>query len=60
LVFEHDERRTLRPIQEISLNTDDMDTATVSKTFRVDGNLNPSGSDGRGRIGRNVAIRAPT
>jgi predicted site-specific integrase-resolvase len=26
----------------------------------VDGNLNPSGSDGRGRIGRNVAIRAPT
>jgi hypothetical protein len=35
LVFEHDERRTLRPIQEISINTDDMDTATVSKTFRV-------------------------
>jgi len=35
LVFEHDERRTLRPIQEVSFNTDDVDTVTVSKTFRV-------------------------
>jgi hypothetical protein len=35
LVFEHDERRALRPIQEVSFNTDDVDTVTVSKTFRV-------------------------
>jgi transposase len=35
LVFEHDERRILRPIQDISFNTDDIDTVTVSKTFRV-------------------------
>jgi hypothetical protein len=35
LVFEHDERRVLRPIQEVSFNNDDIDTVTVSKTFRV-------------------------
>jgi transposase len=35
LVFEHEERRVLRPIPEVSFNTDDVDTATVSKTFRV-------------------------
>jgi transposase len=35
LVFEHDEHRVLRPMQQISINTDDIDTATVSKTFRV-------------------------
>jgi transposase len=35
LVFEHDERRALRPIADVSFNTDDVDTATVSKTFRV-------------------------
>jgi hypothetical protein len=35
LVFEHDERRMLRPIREVSFNTDDVDTLTVSKTFRV-------------------------
>jgi hypothetical protein len=35
LVFEHDERRALRPIQEVSFNNDDIDTVTVSKTFRV-------------------------
>jgi hypothetical protein len=35
LVFQHDESRVLRPIQDISFNTDDIDTATVSKTFRV-------------------------
>jgi transposase len=35
LVFEHDERRVLRPIPDVSINTDDVDTATVSKTFRV-------------------------
>jgi len=35
LVFEHDERQALRPIQEVSFNTDDVDTVTVSKTFRV-------------------------
>ena len=35
MVFEHDERRTLRPIQDVSFNTDDVCTATVSKTFRV-------------------------
>jgi hypothetical protein len=35
LVFEHDEQRTLRPIQDVSFNTDDIDTVTVSKTFRV-------------------------
>jgi transposase len=35
LVFEHEERRLLRPIAEVAFNTDDVDTATVSKTFRV-------------------------
>ena len=35
LVFEHDESRILRPIEQVSFNTDDIDTATVSKTFRV-------------------------
>jgi hypothetical protein len=25
----------LRPLQDVSFNTDDIDTATVSKTFRV-------------------------
>ena len=35
LVFQHDERRMLRPIQQVSLNTDDVDTLTVSKTFRI-------------------------
>jgi transposase len=35
LVFEHEERPTLRPIQDVAFNTDDMDTVTVSKTFRI-------------------------
>jgi hypothetical protein len=35
LVFEHEERRVLRPIPDVPFNTDDIDTATVSKTFRV-------------------------
>jgi transposase len=35
LVFAHEERRVLRPIPDVSFNTDDIDTATVSKTFRV-------------------------
>lgn len=35
LVFEHDERRVLRPMQDVVFNTDDVETATVSKTFRV-------------------------
>jgi transposase len=35
LVFQHDESRMLRPIQDVSFNTDDIDTGTVSKTFRV-------------------------
>jgi transposase len=35
LVFEHEERRVLHPIPDVPFNTDDIDTATVSKTFRV-------------------------
>jgi transposase len=35
LVFEHEEHRTLRPLRDVPFNTDDIDTATVSKTFRV-------------------------
>jgi transposase len=35
LVFEHEERRALRPLRDAPFNTDDIETATVSKTFRV-------------------------
>jgi transposase len=35
LVFEHEERQALRPIAEVPFDADDLDTATVSKTFRV-------------------------
>jgi transposase len=35
LVFANEERRVLRPIDDVAFNTDDIDTATVSKTFRV-------------------------
>jgi transposase len=35
LVYEHEERRVLRPLRDLPFNTDDIDTATVSKTFRV-------------------------
>jgi transposase len=35
LVFQNEERRVLRPITDASFNTDEIDTATVSKTFRV-------------------------
>jgi len=35
LVFEHEERRALRPIPDLPFNVDDIDTVTVSKTFRV-------------------------
>jgi transposase len=35
LVFEHEERRVLRPLRDVAFNIDDIDTATVSKTFRV-------------------------
>jgi transposase len=35
LVFQHEESRVLRPIADVSFNTDDVDTTMVSKTFRV-------------------------
>lgn len=35
LVFEHEERGMLRPLRDTPFNADDIDTATVSKTFRV-------------------------
>jgi transposase len=35
LVFEHEERPHLRPLRDVAFNTDDIDTATVSKTFRI-------------------------
>lgn len=35
LVFEHEEQKLLRPLDDLPFNTDDIDTATVSKTFRV-------------------------
>jgi transposase len=35
LVFEHEEQRLLRPLDDVPFNTDDIETATVSKTFRV-------------------------
>ena len=35
LVFQHEESRLLRPIADVSFNTDDVDTTMVSKTFRV-------------------------
>ena len=35
LVFQNEESRVLRPISAASFNTDEIDTATVSKTFRV-------------------------
>lgn len=35
LVFEHEEQRILRPLDDLPFNADDIDTATVSKTFRV-------------------------
>lgn len=35
LVFNHDERRALKPITAASFDTDDIDTDTVTKSFRV-------------------------
>src|SRR3954454_5609264 len=35
LVYEHEERQLLRSLRDVPFNTDDIDTATVSKTFRV-------------------------
>ncbi|MCG5052800.1 MAG: IS21 family transposase [Myxococcales bacterium] len=35
LVFEHEEQQMLRPLDDLPFNTDDIETATVSKTFRV-------------------------
>src|SRR5690606_28873483 len=35
LVFRHEEQRHLKPIPDTAFNVDDVDTATVTKTFRV-------------------------
>jgi len=35
LVFNHDEKRALKPITEASFDTDDIDTDSVTKSFRV-------------------------
>lgn len=35
LVFDNEERHKLSPLRDVPFNTDDIDTATVSKTFRV-------------------------
>jgi len=35
LVFNHDEKRTLKPITAASFDTDDIDTDSVTKSFRI-------------------------
>ena len=35
LVFEHEERALLKPLRNVDFDTDDRDTATVTKLFRV-------------------------
>jgi hypothetical protein len=57
LVFEHEEKRVLRPIPETSFNTDDIDTATVSKTFRVRFDRNLYSVPPR-LVGQTVLVRA--
>jgi hypothetical protein len=53
-------KRPPRPGTKVSIGQAVLWLAQIGGYTGVDGNLNPSGSDGRGRIGRNVAIRAPT
>ncbi len=35
LVFEHEEKAVLAPVRDVPFNTDDVDSAVISKTFRV-------------------------
>ena len=35
LVFTHDERSALKPVTPVPFDTDDIDTDTVTKSFRV-------------------------
>jgi transposase len=57
LVFQHEEKPILRSLGEVSFNTDDMDTATVSKTFRVRFDRNLYSVPPR-FIGQTVLVRA--
>ena len=57
LVFENEERRLLRPIDEVPFNTDDVESAGVTKSFRVrfDRNLYSVPPQ---LVGQSVVVRA--
>jgi len=57
LVFENEERRLLRPIGEVPFNTDDVESAGVTKSFRVrfDRNLYSVPPQ---LVGQSVVVRA--
>lgn len=57
LVFENEERRVLRPVPDVPFNSDDVDTATVSKTFRIRFDRNLYSAPPR-LVGQTVLVRA--
>jgi transposase len=57
LVFEHEEKAMLRPVRDVPFNTDDVDTALVSKSFRVRFNRNLYSVPPQ-LVGQTVLVRA--
>lgn len=57
LVFEHEERRRLKPIPDTSFETDDVDSGVVTKSFRIDFDRNRYSVPWR-LVGQTVLVRA--
>lgn len=57
LVFEHEEKRCLLPVPKTPFETDDLDTATVTKTFRAPFDRNLYSVPWR-LVGQTVLLRA--
>ena len=57
LVYQHEERRLLKPLLDRSFDTDDLESCGVSKTFRVRFDRNVYGVPWR-LIGQTVLVRA--
>lgn len=59
LVFNHDEKRALKPITAAEFDTDDIDTGTVTKSFRVSFDRNTYSVPPR-LLGQHVVVRGNT